>query len=174
MGERLVLAALRLSLKANEAERPRPHPHPRSWLKLLPAPQPKTWLIPVCSSVCAPGLAGRCPLLGSQRQLPWGTESPTSWSIPSSLRSGAWLRQCSMTDCPLAAPAGPWHMQQQGLWLHSHTTNTVTGLPMELSPLRGRAPSGETSLSPAGSREGQLAPSLRFLALEPAVPDLDW
>lgn len=47
----------------------------------------------LCAPARAPGLAGRRPLLGSQRQLPWGTESPTSWSIPSSLRSGAWLRE---------------------------------------------------------------------------------
>lgn len=75
------------------------------------------------------------------------------------------------------SPRGPcWATAHAaaGAWLHSHTTDTVTGLPMELSPLRGRAPSGETSLSPAGSREGQSAPSPRFLALEPAVPDLDW
>lgn len=173
------MAALRLSLKANEAERPRPHPRPRSWLKLLPAPQPTTWLIPVCASVCAPGLAGRRPLLGSQRQLPWGTESPTSWSISSSLRSGAWLRPCSMTDCPLAAPAGPWHAQQhqqQGLWLHSHTTHS-DGAAHGTVPTEGQSPQWGDQPGPYWQPrrwKGQSAPSLRFLALEPAVPDLDW
>ena len=42
-------------------------------------------------------------------------------------------------------------------------------------PVRGRAPSGETVLSLAGSPEGERGSQPSVIpALEPAVPDLDW
>lgn len=88
-------------------------------------------------------------------------------------------RPCSMTDCPLAAPAGPWHAQQhqqQGLWLHSHTTHSDRAAHGTV-PTEEQSPQWGDQPGPYWQPrrwKGQSAPSPRFLALEPAVPDLDW
>lgn len=135
---------------------PTPAPGPGSNCYLLLNPRLGSYL--VCSCLC-PWAGWQAPPVGFPEAAALGYRIAHILEHPfkSPLRSLA-KRTCSMTDCPLAAPAEPWHMQQhqqQGLWLHSHTINTVMGLPMELSPLRGRAPNGETSLSPTGSRDGE-------------------
>lgn len=49
------------------------------------------------------------------------------------------------------------------------------GAAHRIVPVRGRAPNRETSLSLAGSPEGGRGTQPpRFLALEPALPDIDW
>lgn len=104
-GESLVLAALRLSLKANEAERPWPHPHPRSWLKLQLAPpsfssSSQSWLIWTCAPwLLTPRMAWKPPLVrGPEPASPGAPPTP-------SLLSGAKLRGHCVTDCPHLTPA---------------------------------------------------------------------
>lgn len=173
-GGSLVLAALWLSLKANEAERPQPHPHPRSWLKQQPAPPlPQSWLIWTCVPwLLTSRMAWEHPLSGgqSQRLRERAHLHPEASPTPS-LLNRAKLKGHSVTDCPHAVPACRGMCSSHGRALatfsyYEHSDGAAHGtVPVQTSLSLACTPEHQTGHQPLNHR---------FLAWGPAVSDLGW
>lgn len=174
------LAVLRLSLKANEAERPRPHPHPRSWLKTQPAPRPYVLAHTMRAPQPLPrGWPTRDPGQGARGGLPRYRiidfpEPPVQSPVRSSAERALRDRLCPHSPCEAMTPAAAAAAGALATFSHyGHSDGAAQGT----APVRGRAPQGRAARAlPAAQRVGEAvsSPPQGFLALEPAVPHLDW